>query len=45
MDEIFEEQMNYERLKEIRPDRAVFGYKIVILLLGSITVIATWLNH
>jgi hypothetical protein len=45
MDLIFEKQMSYSELKEIRPDKAIFGYKVVILLLGLTAVIATWISY
>jgi len=44
LDSIFEKQLNYPLLKELRPDRVTFGYKAVIILLGIISLIATWLN-
>ncbi len=45
MEVTFEEQMSYPKLKEIRPDKAIFGYKAVILLLGAIAAIATWISY
>jgi hypothetical protein len=45
LDSIFEKQMSYSELKEIRPDKAIFGYKVVTLLLGFTAVIATWINY
>ena len=44
IDKIFEEEYNNTQLKNLRPDNAKFGYKAVILLLGLVALIATWLN-
>lgn len=39
---IYKEQLKYEKLTVLRPDRAKFGYKEVILWLGFIAIAATW---
>lgn len=44
IDKIFEKEFNYYQLKSLRPDRAKFGYKSVIFLLGTVALISTWLN-
>ena len=44
IDKIFEEELNYLQLKTLRPDRARFGYKQVILLLGLVALVATWVD-
>lgn len=44
LDKIFAEELNYAAYKEIRPDNAKFGYKAVILLLGLVALLATWLE-
>ena len=44
LDSIFEKEIKYSHLQEIRPDKAIFGYKLVILLLGVAALIATWIN-
>lgn len=44
LDTIFAEELNYPAYKELRPDKARFGYKAVILLLGLVALTATWLN-
>lgn len=44
IDKIFVEELNFPQLKEIRPDKARFGYKNVILLLGFVTLAATWVD-
>ena len=44
IDKIFEEELNYPQLKKLRPDRARFGYKDVILLLGIVALAATWVD-
>jgi hypothetical protein len=42
IDKIFEEELNYPYLKTLRPDRAKFGYGTVIVLLGMVSLVATW---
>ena len=42
MDSLFEKQLDYDNLKLLRPDKAKFGYKAVIIWLGCIAFIATW---
>lgn len=44
IDRIFETEFKDTRMKSLRPDKAKFGYKAVILLLGSTALVATWLN-
>lgn len=44
LDRIYKEQLQYDKLKSLRPDRAKFGYKEVILWLGFIAIAATWAN-
>src|SRR5690606_5181008 len=45
MDKIFEEKFQYSQLKILRPDKAKFGYKSVIILLGLVTLAATWSDY
>lgn len=43
-EKIIEEEFNYPEIKKIRPDqKAVFGYKDVIILLCLVALAATWL--
>jgi len=42
---VFEEEINYYQLKILRPDRAKFGYKDVVLLLGLVALAATWMDY
>jgi cytochrome b subunit of formate dehydrogenase len=42
LDKIFSEELDYPAYKELRPDKAKFGYKSVILLLGAVALLATW---
>jgi hypothetical protein len=42
LDKIFVEELDYTAYKELRPDKAKFGYKSVILLLGAVALLATW---
>ena len=44
LDKIFAEELNYPAYKELQPDKAKFGYKVVILLLGGVALLATWLD-
>lgn len=45
MDEIIEKDMNYPEIKNLRTDKkAKFGYKDVILLLGIVALLATWVT-
>ncbi|HEV8503821.1 MAG TPA: hypothetical protein VGQ53_00420 [Chitinophagaceae bacterium] len=44
LDKMFEE-LNYPQLKTLRPDKARFGYKHVILLLGLLALAATWVDY
>ncbi len=44
LDKIFSEELNYPVYKELRPDRAKFGYNIVVLLMGVVALAATWLT-
>lgn len=45
MDAIFETELNYPQLKQLRPDKARFGYLAVIILLGSAALAATWMGY
>jgi hypothetical protein len=42
LDKIFAEELHYPAYKELRPDKAKFGYKAVILLLGAVALLAAW---
>jgi hypothetical protein len=42
LDRIYKDQLQYDKLTTLRPDRAKFGYKAVILWLGLIAIAATW---
>lgn len=44
LDMMFTQELGYSQIKVLRPDQAKFGYKIVILLLGITSLIATWIN-
>lgn len=44
LDKLFTEQLNYPLLNHLRPDRAKFGYKTVVILLGIVAFVATWLD-
>lgn len=44
MDKIFEKELNYTQFKKLRPDKARFGYKDVILLLGMVALAAAWMD-
>lgn len=44
LESIFDKELNYPKLKELRPDKAILGYKLAILLLGSTALIATWIR-
>jgi len=44
LDTIYREQLKYEKLNSLRPDRAKFGYKVVIMVLGLIALAATWID-
>ena len=43
--EIYESELQDTYLKSLRPDNAKFGYLTVILVLGIITLFATWLDY
>ncbi|MBL7761831.1 MAG: hypothetical protein JNL23_00260 [Chitinophagaceae bacterium] len=43
IDKLMSEEFNYPAFKELRPDKAVFGYKHVILSLGICGLAAVWL--
>lgn len=45
LDAIFERELNYSHFKDLRPDRARFGYSAVIFLLGIVALAATWLGY
>jgi|SRR5687767_3970967 len=42
LDKIYKNQLNYDKLKALSPDRAKFGYKAVIIWLGIVALAATW---
>jgi hypothetical protein len=42
LEQLFAEKLEYPQLKDLRPDKARFGYKHAIVLLGIVAVIATW---
>jgi len=45
MEKIFEDELNYPQIRDLRPDKqARFGYKDVILLLGFVALAATWVT-
>ena len=44
IDQIFEQELKYPQLKALRPDKAKFGYKAVIALLGLVALTACWLD-
>jgi Na+/melibiose symporter-like transporter len=45
LDKIYKEQLNYDKLKFLRPDKARFGYKAVVIWLGCIAFAATWADR
>jgi len=45
LDRIYEEQLQYDKLKSLRLDKAKFGYKAVIILLGCVALAATWADR
>ena len=44
LEDIFVNKIKYPLIKKLRPDRAKFGYKVVVLLLGATALLATWLS-
>jgi len=42
LDELYEKEFNYPKLRTLRSDNAKFGYKAVIILLGVVALAATW---
>lgn len=44
LDMLFEEHINYTGLKALRPDRARFGYKMVIVLLALAALATAWMQ-
>ncbi len=44
IDDLFKYDISYTLSKELRADKSRFGYKTVILLLGSMALLATWLS-
>ncbi len=44
IDDLFKYDISYTLSKELRADKSRFGYKTVILLLGSMALLATWLT-
>ena len=44
LDKIFSEEMDFPENKDLRPDRAKFGYNSVVLLMGVVALAATWLS-
>lgn len=45
LDEIFEMEYQYPKMKSLCPDKAKFGYTVVIILLGLVGLAATWLGN
>ena len=44
LDVLFEQHISYSGLKALRPDRARFGYKMVIILLALAALVTTWME-
>ena len=44
LDDLFANRIKYPFISKLRPDRAKFGYKVVVLLLGATALLATWLS-
>jgi hypothetical protein len=44
IDKLFETEFACNVLKDLRPDKAKFGYKVVIILLAAAALLATWMN-
>lgn len=44
IDIIFKDNLEYPAYNELRPDKAKFGYKNVILLLWLVALAATWVD-
>lgn len=44
MEKIFEAESQNNAFQAIRPDKAKFGYKAVILSLGLVALVATWMG-
>ncbi len=44
LDKIFTDNIKYSDYAELRPDKAKFGYKIVIWLLGITAIMAIWVD-
>ena len=44
LDKIFTDNIKYSDYTELRPDKAKFGYKIVIWLLGITAIMAIWVD-
>jgi hypothetical protein len=42
LEKIFVEEINYDFIKDLRRDKAKFGYKVVIVLLGTVALLAVW---
>jgi len=45
IDAIFKEELSYPELKTLRPDKAKFGYKDVVLLLGFVALMSVWTDE
>ena len=45
IDNLMNEELNYPEFKKLRPDKAVFGYALVVLLLGIAALLALWVDN
>ena len=45
LEKLMAEEIKYPPFKELRPDKAVFGYKLVILLLGIAALFTVWVEY
>lgn len=43
--EIFKEKLNYQKIDEIKPLGAKYGYSVVVLMIGAVAFITTWLDR
>lgn len=44
LESLFNDELKYSRIKEIEPHKAKYGYSNVVLLLGAVAFIITWLD-
>ncbi len=44
LETLFNENLKYHKISEIRPHEAKYGFTAVVLLLGSVAVLAVWLE-